>query len=1026
MTGRKHRTSSLRLLLVASMLATVTHAETVPGAIAFGRDIRPILASKCYGCHGPDAAARKAGLRLDRPVGQMVARDGTIAVAPGNPDGSELIRRIYATDRDTVMPPPDSKATLTEREKSLIKRWVTQGAPQEQHWSFLPPKPHPVPAVKDAAWPLNPVDHFILAGLEAAGEKPSPEPDRRTLLRRASFDLTGLAPTPRELAAFERDSSPQAFEKQVERLMKSPQFGERMALMWLDLVRYADTDGYHADNPRPVWMYRNYVVSAFNRNMTFDQFTTEQLAGDLVPNASVPQVVASAYNRLVKTTEENGANEKEYLLRYAADRVRNVSSVWLGLTLGCAECHDHKSDPLTARDFYRFSAFFADLQEKGVGKREPALLPSEEQFQQLTDVNREIEAFTSQLNQARERARPGLEAWLARLRSLQEQGLLRWNPVKNIRGVPAGGRQTFKFDPDGCIRVEGTEPAEASVVEFGTDLPQARALRLEVLRDAESILQQQRAGQETDLQIAELELEATSLDGRTRPVRLYDAFADFHLSRFEARHLIDGRRDTSWAVGERIAAPLIRATVVFADPLPLERGTRLRLHVRHNPDRPHSQPRRFRVSLSPIGLLLPDDEILPAELHEQLRQPAAQLTEEALTHFSAYFFEREPDLREFHRRVPELNQLKDALVRSFNSCLVSKSGPPRVTRVLPRGNWLDESGEVVQPGIPAVFGAQPAGSKRLNRADLAAWIVSRNNPLTARVFVNRLWKMLFGSGLVRSLNDFGATGDPPSHPELLDSLAVEFIESNWNIKHIVQVLTTSRAYRQGSTGRPDLEERDPQNRLFARQGRWRLEAEFLRDQALFAAACLVTNIGGTYCYPYQPEGHLDQLDFPQREYEASAGLAQYRRGLYVFRQRTFPHPALTIFDAPSREECAAERPASNNPLQALALLNDPSQVEAARMLAVTASGPIVRSPAEVIQTLAQLALGRVLTGAERSELLGLYQRQLERNRRRAGDSLALLSASQFPVPDHLPPEELAAYTTVARALLNLHETITRY
>jgi hypothetical protein len=1019
---------SFRVLcwMLSTGLAGALPAFALPERVSFARDVRPILIAKCFACHGPDETARKAGLRLDQPVAGRAARNGRPLVVAGRPEDGELLRRLVATEPEVVMPPPEARHPLSDQERSLLRRWAMEGAPYEQHWAFVPPKAQRVPPVKDRAWPLNPVDFFILHRLEAAGVKPSPDADRRTLLRRASFDLTGLPPSPEEVAAFERDREPRAFERQLERLLDSPQFGERMALLWLDLVRYADTDGYHADNPREVRPYRDYVISAFHENLSFDVFTAAQLAGDLAPGAGRFDYIASAYNMLVKTTEENGANEREYLLRYAADRVRNVSSVWLGLTLGCAECHDHKTDPLTTRDFYRFSAFFADLKEKGVGKREPAFLPTPEQQAQLTELNQEIEAFNSQLARAKSDLLPQVEPWMRHLQSLHRQRVLRWNPVRDLtaRGGPG---QVFEPRPDGSLRVTGEEVVADYEIEFGTDLKQAGALRLELIRDPELFLQLERRGWQTNTCLAEVELEARFPDGRLQPVKFYQAHVELQLGTNGADHLIDGRRDTVWEVGRRVAAPLKAATFVLDQPLTIPAGSRLRVHLRHLPTHPHSQVRQFRLSLSPIGLQLPEDTVLPKHALAVLERAPDTWTKADRDEFAIFYNEWAPELRVFKMRAPALERRKDELGAAIERCVVSQPGPPRITRVLPRGNWMDESGELVEPAIPAVFGGGAKPDRRLTRADLAKWLVSPDNPLTARVFVNRLWKHFFGTGLVRTLNDFGVTGDPPSHPELLDGLAIDFMASGWNVKHVVSLLIGSRTYRQSSLGRPDLERRDPENRLFARQGRWRLEAELIRDRALFIAGCLVTNVGGMACYPYQPAGHLDQLDFPQRGYDPSPGLAQYRRGLYVFRQRSFPHPALTIFDAPSREECVAERPTSNNPLQALALLNDPSHVEAAGILAVLATNRRPGGkPGDILDVMAARSLNRSLTAAEREELLGLYRRQLERTRQSEDRGRGLLSAIRLRAESPVPLEELAAWTTVARALLNLHETITRY
>ena len=717
----------------------------------FSAQIRPILSDNCFACHGPDEKQRKGGLRLDTRDGMFAKGESEAIIIPGDSGRSELFRRLTTYDASERMPPAETGKQLTDAQIDLIRRWIDRGAEWGEHWSFVPPVRPAVPDVDGLTRADNPIDRFVSAKLDANDLTPSPPADRVTLIRRLHFDLIGLPPSVDVVDRFVGDANPHAYEQLVDELLASPHFGERMAIHWLDLVRYADTVGYHGDQPRSVGLYRDYVINAFNANMPFDRFTVEQLAGDLLPEATVDQKIAAGFNMLGMTTIEGGAQAKEYLAKYAADRVRTTSGVWMAATLGCAECHNHKFDPYTTKDFYRFAAFFADIQQKGVGNPEANLLLATDEQQ------RRIDAF--------------------------------------------------------------------------------------------------------DREIAEAEKDPKSAKDR----------------------------------------------------------------------------------------------------------------------------------------IKQLKAERAAFVRPIRQTIVPVAGEPRITRVLARGDWLDESGEIVLPGAPAFMKPLEPAGERADRLDFARWLVDREHPQTARVFVNRLWKMYFGSGLSRVLDEMGSQGEAPSHPALLDWLAVEFIDSGWNIKHVVRLMVTSRTYRQSSLETDALRRLDPANRLLARQSRFRLEAELIRDNALAVSGLLVTRVGGDSVYPYQPDGYYAYLNFPKRKYVSSVGENQYRRGVYTHWQRTFLHPMLLAFDAPSREECTAERPRSNTPLAALTLLNDPTFVEAARALA----DRIVHE-------------GGTNTDAR---LAWAWRQVLSRrpNPRELARLEPLLDDGAAP----------AAWTAVARVILNLNESITR-
>jgi mono/diheme cytochrome c family protein len=807
-------------------------------AVEFNRDIRPILSNNCYACHGPDNGLRKAKLRLDRDQDAQSVRGGSSVLVPGKPADSELWKRITSADPSEHMPPKKSNKELTKAQIALLGRWIEQGGKYQKHWSLLAPVKAALPPVKNAAWAKNPIDHFVQARLEAEHLAPAPGADRRTLLRRLSFDLTGLPPTPAEVDAFSGATDPRAYEMAVDRLLASPHFGERLALFWLDLVRFADTGGYHSDNHRDVSLYRDWVIGAFNHNLPFDQFTTQQLAGDLLPGATPEQKIASGYNRLLQTTEEGGAQAKEYQAKYYADRVRNISTVWLGLTLGCIECHDHKYDPFTTKEFYQLEAFFADIQERSVGRQE----------------------------------------------------------------------QTPIYQPG---QKEQLDKLDAAIVQ------------------------------------RQKELAATTPE----------------LDEAQARWEADTR----------------------------ERGTK--------------------------GL--------PKEIVAIFAAPAAKLSPQQKQALANYYRANvDPSLAAPRRELAQLQKQKADLHKVIPTTLVTVATTPRPIRILPRGNWLDASGAIVQPGVPESLPGLDAGAGRATRLDLARWLVAPDNPLTARIFVNRLWALYFGQGIVKTLDDFGAQGSWPTHPELLDWLAVEFAESGWNVKHVIKLMVTSSTYRQSSHADANHRGRDPGNTLVSRQAHFRLDAEIVRDNALAVSGLLVRKIGGPSVKPYQPAGYWRYLNFPTREWANDAGADQYRRGLYTYWQRSFPHPSLLAFDAPSREECTVERTRSNTPQQALVLLNDPTYVEAARALAETMfrSG---KTPQDRVDVAFRQALQRPARVEETKLLTGVFEVHLAQYQADTKAAQMYLQVGARPAPQDIPAAELAAWMDVARVVLNLHETITR-
>ena len=1029
--------TGLRNLILTSLLgaffATGSVANEKP-KLDFNRDIRPILSDNCFQCHGPDANQRKADLRLDTREGIFEEFDGVKPVSPGHSDKSEIYLRMTSHIAKEKMPPAKSNKSLTAEQIATIKTWIEQGAEFKGHWAYIAPEKSTVPKIDGA---VNPIDAFIAERLKNTGMSAANEADRVTLCRRVYFDLLGLPPTVQQVDEFVNDKNPNAYEKLVDKLLSSGHFGERMAAYWLDQVRYADTIGYHSDTPMNVSPYRDWVIAAFNQNMPFDQFTIEQLAGDLLPNSTQSQKVASAYNRLLQTTEEGGAQPKEYEAKYAADRVRNVSTVWMAQTMGCCECHDHKFDPISAKEFYSMAAFFADVQEASVGKREPG----------MPLMNKENEQKQKHLDESLAEARNRLKKMSPEVERIQQEwettalAELKWETLDPQTFIVQGESKLKKLENGILLTTYKVAANENQVITFQVNQKGITGLRLEALTD--DSLPQKGPGNSgnANFVLTDVKVTITGKDGKAKNIALKNATADFSQEGYPVSSLTDAKRKDrkkfGWAILNETGKPhqaVFEIATPPNAPLNLPAGSILTITMENQSIFPQHSIGKFRWSYTTVAE--PSKKTLPMEVRNALAVAYDKRTDKQKTAVSNYYQSVSPQLQPVRDEIAELEKQKQVFLNSLPKCLVTSAiNEPRVVRVLARGNWLDSTGEIVTPDVPASIcklppldtetKAQNAKNKsRPTRLDLAKWIVSRDNPLTARVFANRIWKLYFGQGLSRSVNDLGSQGDWPTHPELLDWLSVTFMDSKWDMKHLVKLIVTSKSYRQSSIPTAQQKERDPANLYLSRQNRYRLDAEYVRDNALSISGLLIDQIGGKTAFPYQPAGYWSFLNFPTREWQNDKGDGLYRRGLYTHWQRTFLQPSLLAFDAPTREESVCERTRSNVPQQALALLNDVTYVEASRKFAEQ----IYKSSATTAERLNfayRTALSRSPQESELKLLSSLYEKHLLQYQTDKPAAEKLLSIGDAPSAKDIDPAELAAWTSVSRVILNLHEVITR-
>lgn len=1170
---------------VAVSLAATKDKQDGGKGIDFNRDIRPILSDNCFACHGPDDQTRKGKLRLDtREDAFKAAKSGDFAIVPKDVKNSQLIARVTTKDEDEVMPPVKSGKKLTPAQVDLLKRWIAEGAPWQTHWAYEPAKRPAIPEVKNKKWPKNEIDYFVLQRLEKEKLKPSPEADKVALVRRATFDLTGLPPSTDEIDAFLADRSPQAYEKVVDRLLASPRFGEHQARFWLDAARYADSHGYHIDSERSMWKWRDWVINSFNKNMPFDQFTVEQIAGDLLPEATVDQKIGSGYVRANMSTGEGGAIVEEYQAKYTFDRVETTSTIWMGLTMTCARCHTHKYDPILHKEYFGLYAIFNNLNESVMDGNRPnpdpfLKVPSPEQKEREAELKTLLADGRKQL----EAPMPELDArqpkWESEWRKKLSEG---WTVLKPESVSSTNGTE-FTVKDDSTVLAGGANPPkDIYEVKVPVTAGNLAAVKLEAL--PHESLPQKGSGRADDgnFRLSEFEAEVVYADTNVKPskIRFNLALADSARTGNEAGLAIDGKAETGWqadtngltdphailflsagsvtiktnatlvarlkfeastskrGIGQfRLSAAQDEQLVQLLAPPKTEpwqvvgpfktentqqgftnvyapekgvdlkksyTGVRDEIKWSAKPDFQDGKanllvqdlhgvhgayylyrtmnlsterkvefsiraddPFKFWVNGKQVAergvkektgegtrkvsvalkkgenkILLKvvttqgaayftfkddieDSESIPSDVAAMFAAAGKFTPEQAKKIRSVYRRMHSGEYKEMFDNVEKWKEENDAIEKAIPTTMVAREmDKPRDTFMLIRGEY-DKKGDKVGPGVPGILPPWPSGQPT-NRLGFARWLLMPEHPLTARVTVNRFWQQYFGNGLVKTTEDFGVQGENPSHPELLDWLATEFIRTGWDMKQLHKAIVMSATYRQSSKVTPELLSKDPENRLLARGARFRVDGEVVRDTAMFVSGLLVERVGGKAVRPYQPPGLWEAVSFNNsQKYVPDAGEGQHRRSLYTFWKRQSPPPNMLIFDAPTREYCVVKRPRTNTPLQALALLNDPQVVEASRAFAQRMMTEGGKDAAERIAYGFRLATGRKITRDETKVLQEIFNQQLADYRKDTDAAEKLLSVGAFKANAGLDRPELAAWTMVANTLLNLDETITK-
>ncbi len=1020
------------MLLAACAPALAGDARSGPDTVDYNRDIRPILSEHCYACHGPDDARRQAGLRLDRQDDALKQLEsGAFAIVPGKCDESQLVARVIAAD-DERMPPAEAGPRLKPEAIDKLRRWVAQGAVWKGHWSYLAVERPPLPPASNPAWPRGAIDHFILEKLDREGLKPSPPAEKRTLVRRVTFDLTGLPPTIAEIDAFLADQCEGAYERVVDRLLSSPHYGERMAMKWLDLARYADSNGYHVDDHRNIWLFRQWVIDAFNRNMPFDRFTVEQIAGDLLTNPTVEQKIASGFHRNVMVTSEGGADPEEYLTKYANDRVTTTATVWLGTTLACAECHDHKYDPFTQRDFYRLYAYFNNIPELGLDTRQgspvPNLqIPSQQQAAQLAALRKQVADFEARIKA--EVAAATIDPPSPNTSSGEPQEFVWLDDALPRQALADGseGDASWRWVASPQPVLSGRLASERTAAQFGQHFFINSKERLNIAAGdklfAHVYLDPQNPPQTLMLQFNDGAWEHRAYWGADTV-----AFGtDKSPSRLPMGPLPETGR---WVRLEVDAAAVGLAVGDLVSGMAFSQyGGHVYWDKAGVVNRTPQGSKTFDSQLAwELAEKARSKSKLPQNVQDTLKLAANKRDDAQRQLLRDYFVQfayakTHSVFEPLNKQLEELRKAESELNRAVPITMVmQENAQMRDTFVLVRGDFRAK-GERVTRGVPAALSPLPSGAPD-NRLGLAQWLVDPGNPLVARVAMNRFWQQYFGTGIVKTSDDFGSRGQWPTHPALLDWLASEFVASGWDIKAMQRLIVTSATYRQAAKTDARLLEHDPDNRLLARGARFRLDAEMIRDNALAVSGLLNDAIGGPSVSPYQPAGLWDELTAGDR-YVQSKGRDLYRRGLYVYWKRSIPYPPLLTFDAPNREVCTDCRARTNTPLQALVLLNDPSYVEAARVMAERI---LQHGGADVPSRLAfafKLCTAREPTPREATILREIFERNLARFRQNPAEAAKLTAIGEAPRSGDMDVPELAAWTTIGNVLLNLDETITK-
>lgn len=1012
----RHSFASASLFIAVSLSASLWGNGSFATEVDFNRDIRPILSDRCFVCHGPDQSSEEAqqtDLRLD---------DRQAAIDHGvfdfqNIDASELISRITSTDPDLQMPPADSHLKrVSEAEVGLLKQWIEQGAEYKQHWAYIPPSRPDVPEMQDNSHVANPIDAFVLRRLQSSPLTPSDTANRETLIRRVSYDLTGLPPSIDEIDAFLNDPRPLnvAYEAVVDRLLQSPHYGEQMARFWLDAARYADSSGYQYDRERKQWVWRDWVIHAFNTNMRFDDFTIQQLAGDLLEDATDQTRLATGFNRNHPITIEGGVVDEEYRTEYVMDRVVTTSTVWLGQTMLCARCHDHKYDPISQENFYQFYSFFNNVPERGLNGFDPKLTvasPLSSDHRALTDKVAKAQASFDALNLPwknwEQAARESSADWEAQI----------------PKEVKSSGGATPKQLDDKSVLMTGRNPAKDDyTLEFASPGPVA-AIRLEAITHPSLTEGSASRGSNGNFVLSEFVVETKSTESDPfAQVTIVSAEADYEQKNFTINQAIDGKVNSSgWAVDGNTRPE--NRTAIFSLSEPIPAGSTVRITMKHRYGLSH-QIGRFRISFSPrLTSGASTEKLLAIPANQRSTEQTLQLQAALVLDFG------DPTARQAYLHVQELQE-QLAKSSSFPATLIMKEmDTPRQAYILDRGEYDKPlKDRPVQPGVPEAMGSLPESAPK-NRLGLARWLVAPDQPLTARVTVNRFWQQLFGTGLVKTSEDFGAQSEYPSHPDLLDWLAVEFMNSGWNVKHIMKTMVMSSTYRQSSEITEDAHRLDPNNRLLSHGPRIRLDGEVIRDTALAVSGLLERKIGGPSVYPYHPEGlwlEINNRPNFSRAYPHQTDPSQHhRRTLYTYWKRTVPPPSIATFDAPSREYCVVRRSSTNTPLQAFVMLHDPQFVEAARHLAarmLTEGGNDAESQIELGF---RCCTGRSPSTRELRILLNAYANHHQKYQAEPSAADQLLSVGVTSVTTQTDPAKLAAMTQVARMLMNLSEFLTK-